>query len=358
MEFTNALKDFGIRIRSLMTKVKTEEATKTSMVMPFFSLLGYDVFNPLEFTPEYIADVGIKKGEKVDYAILDKKQNPTILIEVKCCNENLDKHGSQLFRYFATTSAKFGILTNGVTYQFYTDLTEQNRMDTKPFLIVNLCNLKDSDVSDLHQFKKDVFTVTSVFAKAVECNFNEQIKQFLLKQLDEPDNEFVTYVLTDIYKGRKTQKVIEDFRPIVKKAFGQLINDKIGERLQTVLNNEKSAPRESIIEKSSITPKDESPTPPIREETPEGYLIVKALIYEYLQGRDINFNTGESLEIFLGDDPRNWVCRINFQEGRLYINMPHGDKDFIKRQIRSVQDLYSYKNLLSQAKPLKVIIGT
>ncbi len=36
------------------------------MVMPFINALGYNVFDPLEVVPEYTADVGIKRGEKVD----------------------------------------------------------------------------------------------------------------------------------------------------------------------------------------------------------------------------------------------------------------------------------------------------
>lgn len=63
--------------------------------MPLFQALGYDVFNPMEFVPEYTADVGIKKGEKVDYAILTDGE-PTILVEAKWCGEPLDKHGNQL----------------------------------------------------------------------------------------------------------------------------------------------------------------------------------------------------------------------------------------------------------------------
>ena len=338
MDFANKLKEFCSRIRNLKTKVKTEESTKTAMVMPFFNLLGYDVFNPLEFVPEFTADVGIKKGEKVDYAILDKKQKPIILIEAKCCGENLSKHGSQLFRYFSTTPAKFGILTDGVIYQFYTDLAEQNIMDEKPFLVINLNNLKDSDINDLHQFKKDIFTVNSILAKAVESNYNDQIKQFFFKQLDEPDNEFVAYVLTDIYKGRKTQKIIEDFKPIVKKAFDELINEKIGARLQSVLDGEKLAVSENTKKVDSVTP--------------EGYLIVKALIFDCLNGREMNFRNGELLEIFLGDNPNDWICRIDFLNNRLYVNVASGDKDFTKRQIRSVQDIYLYKNLLCKAKPL------
>ena len=356
MDFATKLKEFCARISNLTKKIKTEEATKTSMIMPFFSLLGYDVFNPLEFMPEYTADVGIKKGEKVDYAILDKKQSPIILIEAKCCGENLDKHGSQLFRYFSTTPAKFGILTDGIIYKFYTDIAEQNRMDTKPFLVVNLLSLSDNDILDLSQFKKDVFTVSSVFAKATELNYNDQIKHFLLKQLDEPDAEFVAYILTDIYKGRKTQKVIDDFRPIVKKAFGQLINDKIGERLQSILDGEKSSTSSNQKNENRRAPKENTKAESVTQipaAIPEGYSIVKSIIFEYLNGKELGFNDGESLEIFLKDNPKAWICRINLTEGRLYINTVLGDKNFVKRQIRSLQDIYFYKNLLCQSTPLQ-----
>ncbi len=105
MDFIDEVKQFAGRIAKMKDSIQTEEATKTSMIMPFFRLLGYDVFNPLEFVPEYTADVGIKKGEKVDYAIMNEDGKPLILIEAKWCGENLDKHASQLFCYFATTSA-------------------------------------------------------------------------------------------------------------------------------------------------------------------------------------------------------------------------------------------------------------
>ena len=121
MNFDERLKEFILRVNELKNTIKTEEATKTSLIMPFFQLLGYDVFNPNEFTPEYIADVGIKKGEKVDYAIILNNE-VSILIEAKSVNEQLEKHDSQLFRYFGTSKAKFAILTNGITYKFYTDL--------------------------------------------------------------------------------------------------------------------------------------------------------------------------------------------------------------------------------------------
>ena len=68
----------------------TEEATKNALVMPFFAMLGYDVFDTNEFMPEFVCDFGTKKGEKIDYAIL-KDGEPVMMIEVKRAGAKLQK---------------------------------------------------------------------------------------------------------------------------------------------------------------------------------------------------------------------------------------------------------------------------
>ena len=166
MDFIDQLKQFSKRVAGLKDNIQTEEATKTSIIMPFFALLGYDVFDPAEFVPEFTADVGIKKGEKVDYAIL-ADGNPVILIEAKSVQEKLDKHDSQLFRYFGTTSAKFAILTNGIVYRFYTDLDEPNKMDSTPFLEINILDLKDSQVPEIKKFCKSNFDVSDILLSLI-----------------------------------------------------------------------------------------------------------------------------------------------------------------------------------------------
>jgi hypothetical protein len=70
VDFIDELRLLASRIANTRGMISTEEATKNSMIMPMIKLLGYDPFNPMEVTPELIADVGTKKGEKVDYAIL------------------------------------------------------------------------------------------------------------------------------------------------------------------------------------------------------------------------------------------------------------------------------------------------
>ena len=183
MDFTESIKQFSERVSMLKDTVSTEEATKMSLVVPLFQLLGYDVFNPSEFCPEYIADVGIKKGEKVDYAILENGQ-PIILVECKSCSEQLDKHSSQLFRYFGTSPAKFGILTNGVIYRFYTDLEESNKMDLVPFLELNMLQLKDTSINELKKFCKDNFDKDKIF-NASTCGDN--CAKWLLKIAESED---------------------------------------------------------------------------------------------------------------------------------------------------------------------------
>ena len=71
MDFIDKIRELSAQIPQIKSSglVKTEEGTKNALVMPFIIALGYNVFNPLEVTPELVADVGVKKGEKVDYEI-------------------------------------------------------------------------------------------------------------------------------------------------------------------------------------------------------------------------------------------------------------------------------------------------
>ena len=208
MDFIDQLKQFSKRVESIKDSIQTEEATKTAIIMPFFSMLGYDVFNPQEFVPEFTADVGIKKGEKVDYAIINEGE-PVILIECKSITENLDRHDSQLFRYFGTTTAKFAILTNGVYYRFYTDLDNPNKMDEDPFLTINILDIKDNQVPELKKFCKAVFDVDSIFSTASELKYVHEFKSIFTQQLDTPSDDFIRFFLQNCYSGAKTQNVLE-----------------------------------------------------------------------------------------------------------------------------------------------------
>lgn len=350
MDFIDQLKQFSTRISKMKDSIQTEEATKTSMIMPFFQMLGYDVFNPLEFVPEYTADVGIKKGEKVDYAIMDEDQNPLILIEAKCHDEDLGKHGSQLFRYFGTTPAKFGILTNGIVYRFYTDLEAPNKMDDRPFLEFDLLDIKDSLVSELKKFQKSAFDLDTILTTASELKYNNQIKQLLTRQLEAPSDEFVTYILNNVYDGRKTQKIIDDFRGTIKKSFVQFINEQVNDRLKTALGTDESE-TESVHISPIDSNSDHTPSEPeskivTTQEELEAFFIIKALIYDTLGMHNITYKDTETyFGVLLDGNTRKWICRLQL-DGKKKLILPDDNKKYINFTINALDDLYSYKDEL------------
>lgn len=346
MDFIDRIRQFATRIESMKDNISTEEATKTSMIMPFFQILGYDVFNPLEFVPEFTADVGIKKGEKVDYAIMGDNNQPLILVEAKWCGESLDKHASQLFRYFATTPAKFGILTNGIIYRFYTDLEESNKMDDRPFLEFDILNIKEQLIPELKKFQKQNFDIEAITNSASELKYSSQIRQIFNEQLSNPDDDFVKYILAKVYDGLRTQKVIDSFRPIVKKAFAQFVNELINDRLKTALKTE----GEKQNEEEEITdeiPEETSPESKIitTQEEIESYFIIKTMLYPVLAGHEITYKDTESyFNILLDNNTRKWVCRLYLSDKRKCFVTPDKEKVYIN----SIEDLYKYKDQLAK----------
>lgn len=215
MDFKDAIKQISDRIVKLKDNLQTEEATKNALVMPFLNALGYDVFNPLEVLPEMTCDIGTKKGEKIDYAIL-KDGKPVILIECKHWEQDLNLHDNQLLRYFNVSPAKFGVLTNGIVYRFYTDLESPNKMDSRPFLEVNLLDIKDYQIEELKKFQKSAFNVDTILSSASELKYTGEIKAIIAREFSNPSTEFAKFFGRQVYDGVYTAKVSDQFVGLVK----------------------------------------------------------------------------------------------------------------------------------------------
>lgn len=200
MDFKDSIKQISERIETLKANLPTEEATKTALIMPFINALGYDVFNPLEVLPEMCCDIGTKKGEKIDYAIM-KDGEPIILIECKHWEQDLNLHDNQLLRYFNVSKAKFGVLTNGITYRFYTDLSEPNIMDEKPFLEINMLDLKDTQIEELKKFHKSYFDVDMILSSASELKYMGELRTVIGKEFTNPSTDFVRFFGKQVYEG-------------------------------------------------------------------------------------------------------------------------------------------------------------
>ena len=202
-------------------------------------MLGYDVFNPLEVVPEYVADVGTKRGEKVDYAIL-RDGDPIIIVECKAVGTSLDSAKvTQLYRYFTTTAARFGILTDGLIYRFFSDLEEPNRMDAKPFLEFDLSEITPADATNLKRFTRDSFNLADSIQAAENLKYTSAIKWVLADLMKRPHDAFVRFVLDQVHGGPKTKARAEQFRGLTWQAFREFINERIDQRLQSALASER-----------------------------------------------------------------------------------------------------------------------
>jgi hypothetical protein len=347
MDFIDQLRALSTRIEATKSLVQTEEATKNAMVMPFIDALGYNVFNPLEVTPELIADVGTKKGEKVDYAILmDGK--PIILFECKKSGGDLSiNHASQLFRYFHVTEARFGVLTNGITYRFFTDLEKPNKMDEKPFLEFNILDFKDQDVEELKKFTKSAFDVDQILTTANELKYTRSIQNVLAEWLNNPSEDFVRLVSGDLLAGKRfTPTIKEQFVHITRRAFQQLISDRINERLKVAMTPDTSLRNdESVV--STLASDSETSDIVTTEEEIEGFHIVRAILREVIDPRRVVMRDAQSYcAILFDDNNRKPLCRLRFNNtARLVLGLFNG-KEEEKIPLADISDIYKYADQL------------
>lgn len=344
------IKGLSERIKTMKEKILTEEATKHSFVMPFLSALGYDVFDPTIVVPEFTADIGTKKGEKVDYAIL-RDGVPIIIIEVKNHTEKLDNHNNQLIRYFNVTDCKFGILTNGIEYRFFSDLEEKNKMDKAPFLSINLESAKDRDIKELARFAKDVLDTDAILQMASTKKYHREIQSVFKTEIENPSDDFVTFFAKKIIDKRMSATIIEEFRGYVKKSFADVLNDIANDKIQAIQST-LSVPVEDIKidepiveEKQIVTTDDEL----------NGYYIVRSIVGEHIGVQNVSFkDTMSYFTILYQGKVTKWICRFYFNGKQKIITIPDDKGSEVKIPIDNIDELYNHKQeLIASAEKRK-----
>ena len=347
MDLELKLRDLKEKILKSQHTIETEEATKNAFVMPFFSYLGYDVFDPSEFVPEFTADHGTKKGEKVDYAIIvDGK--PVILVECKNWNSQLKiKNESQLYRYFGVTQAKFAILTNGIHYKFYTDLEEPNKLDTDPFFEFSVIEQKDVYIEELKKFQKGNFDLKSILENASELKYTKQLKDLIRSEIENPTPELIKYFAKQVEPSKSYQgTIVTLFTKLVRKSLQQVTSEMVTERLNNALNKE-----EQVLQIKEVE-SEEKPIEPLNkiettQEELESFYIIKSVLRETVDGKRIVFRDAQSyFSVLFDDNNRKPICRLHLNGNRKYIGIFDDNKAETKHEISSPDDLFNYKEPL------------
>ena len=243
---SDAIDRIGNRLRTQREAADNEETTKTAFILPFLrDVLGYNVENPFEVKPEYVADVGHNKGEKVDYAILndDSEHTPRILIECKKLDADLtQENAAQLWRYFdALHGAHFGILTNGRLWQFYTDMDNDNVMDDEPYAVLNVLSPDPDAIVLLQDITKKGFDSGKALEDAERYRKMKLIRKRIDEELSDPSLDFVRFLAGELTKGKHDPIVKAEYKPLVEGALKEYINQRIKSRLEKAAMDEEGS---------------------------------------------------------------------------------------------------------------------
>jgi hypothetical protein len=341
MNLADSINRLAARLTDQLAMLTTEEATKNALVMPFINALGFNVFDPTEVVPEFTADVGIKKGEKVDYAIfVDGK--PMLLIECKTAGASLDlKHASQLYRYFSTTDARFAVLTNGVDYWFYTDVDSPNKMDDKPFFEFSLSGASERSVGELEKFTKARFDVDNILSDASELKYLKQLKRVLADEHDEPSEDFVRLMTSRVYDGQFRGSAKEQFTDLVGRAFRDFVRERVNARLTKALEGN-AAPDLPEDEPEAPIEADDNGIDTTPEEL-EAFHIVRAILSQHVDpSRVVMRDTKSYCGVLLDDNNRKPICRLRFNHRQKYVSFIESDRSERREPIESIAELYRY----------------
>ncbi len=341
MEFVEKINLLKERCCATKDNLQTEEATKNALIMPFINVLGYDVFNPLEVVPEYIADVGIKKGEKVDYAIL-KDNKPIILVECKKVdNKSLDikKHATQLIRYFSVTDAKFIILTNGIVYKFFSDIDAQGKLDNEPFFVFNLLDFKENQIETLMEFSKENFDIQKAFLNAGDLKYIRQFEEVIENEYQNPSEDFVRYLINkaNVCEGRITNNVVEKHKKTTIEAFNLFMSKVMKTSLDFSLNT-KQLKNEEENKNEIITTLEEL----------EAYAIIKSILSDIVDPNRVTYRDNASyFNILIDDNIRKRICLLRLNRSQKYLVFVKDGKEE-KNNINSINDIFKFANELKE----------
>lgn len=323
----NALESLSARAKEIaplpdlkVPQLQTEQAAKQALVLPFIAALGYDIFDHTEVVPEFVADFGTQQGWKADYAII-RDGKPIIIFECKKTDDPLDVgRTSQLGRYFHNTEARVGVLTGGLRYKFYSDLSSQNQMDQEPFLEFDIRTLDSQVVKELEGFARGRFDIDAIQTAASKLRYINGIKEYLSRMHSQPEEEFVKHIATaQNFPGpgaRMTTERLEYFTGLVREAFQGFVIDRINGTLASAMARPSSAPvddgeSDGIADGDDLGRSEGGIVTTVEEQ--EAYEIVRAIVGSVVAPERVNIqDTRHYCNVVLDGNSRQTICRFRF----------------------------------------------
>lgn len=263
---------------------------------------------------------------------------PIILFECKRSGGELNiSHASQLFRYFHVTDARFGVLTNGLVYKFFTDLKHPNKMDERPFFEFNILDFKVHHVEELKKFTKSTFDIDQILTTASYLKYTRAVMNLLSGWMKTPSDDLVKIICSEVHNGKRfTPALKEQFTQIIKDAFNELVAERITERLKMAMepNQSKKEINESDQEQDLIQ---------TTQEELESFHIIRAILCETIDPKRIVMRDAKSYcAILFDDNNRKPICGLRMNNTlRLALGL-FDEKEEKIVQINSTSEIYKF----------------
>jgi hypothetical protein len=311
----------NFKLNEAIELCSNEAQTRKFLIEPFFFMLNYI---STDLIPEYNADFGDRVSQKIDYAIVLNKKD-TILIEAKKQTSKLsDKEAGQLNGYFNNTkNSKLAILTNGIEYRFYSDISEPNIIDTKPFFQFNLSNYSEKDIESLIRFDKRFVKINEIVKSAQEIVFAESFEDSMLKELNIPSKDFLKIIHRNM-------------------SFKTKFNDETQGKMISLIN---SSLLKSLYDKKVLNEASSNSQGVITTELEiQAYHIIRTILIhnKKIPNERITYKDFKSFfNISIDDSSKKVICKLVFNEKSMKITIENNE--YI---LQHTDDLLKYKNEL------------
>lgn len=225
-------------------------------------------------------------------------------------------------------------------------------MDEKPFLEIDILNPKELKIAELKKFHKSNFNLEEIFSTASELKYSNEFKNIISAELQNPTDEFTKLFLNKTYSGRQTQSVIEKFKPILKKALNNYINELMNDKIKAALNSDNETEQSKEVENIQSETSSEIENIQSKEskiittdEELEAYFIIKNLLKDIVPITDITYrDTVTYINILYKDNGRKWICRLVLTDNKKTLILPKEDKSQEKISLKNIYELENYRD--------------
>jgi hypothetical protein len=216
-------------------------------------------------------------------------------------------------------------------------------MDEKPFLEIDLTDLKMNQIEELKKFHKAYFDLDNILSSASELKYTGELKGILINEFANPSPDFVKLLAKQVYDGLITSKLLNQFTSLVKKSISNHINDIISERLKSALKAETPENVNINVESPAIEMEKDNKIVTTEEEM-EAFFIVKSILRLKIQSDRITYrDTQTYFSILIDDNNRKLICRLYFNSPtNKMIAFVGDDKKEVRYKIQSLDEIYNY----------------